>query len=93
MARRKSGKRHYVLRRGNKETAVFSGRSPRQAALKAATRGVTDIRLRERGTKKVHIFRGSVRKVAAPANRPSWMAAQVRKPNVKKVKIERLTRL
>jgi len=30
----------------------------RQAALKAANRGHTDIKLRERGTKKLHIFTG-----------------------------------
>jgi Non-histone chromosomal protein MC1 len=37
-------------------TGVFTGKQPRQAALKAANRGYTDIRLRERGTKKVHIL-------------------------------------
>ena len=40
------------------EIGVFTGRSPRQAALKAANRGYTDIKLRERGTKKVHVFTG-----------------------------------
>ena len=39
--------RNFALRdaKGNEE-GVFTGRSPRQAALKAANRGVTDIRLR-----------------------------------------------
>ena len=51
--------RNFALRdlEGN-ETGVFTGKSPRQAALKAANRGHTDIRLRERGTKKVHLFTG-----------------------------------
>ena len=39
MAKRKAAKKkYYVLRKGSK-TAVFTGRSPRQAALKAAARG------------------------------------------------------
>ena len=51
--------RNFALRdaKGN-EIGIFSGKQPRQAALKAANRGVKDIRLRERGTKKVHIFTG-----------------------------------
>ena len=46
--------RNFALRdvEGN-EIGVFTGKSPRQAALKAANRGYTDIKLRERGTKKV----------------------------------------
>jgi hypothetical protein len=51
--------RNFALRdaKGN-EKGVFTGKSPRQAALKAANRGVQDIRLRERGTKKsAHIHR------------------------------------
>ncbi len=88
-----TAKRYFALRKGNREVAVFSGRSPRQAALKAATRGISDIQLRERGTKKVHVFRGSRKKVKTPSNRPSWMAAEVFKPNVKKLKINRLKKL
>jgi nitrous oxidase accessory protein NosD len=42
---------------GNK-IGVFTGKAPRQVVLKAASRGHTDIRLRERGTKKVHVFTG-----------------------------------
>ena len=56
-------KRNFALRdeKGN-EIGVFSGRQPRQAALKAANRhgGTKEnpviIKLRERGTKKVHVF-------------------------------------
>ena len=88
--KRKVAKKYYSLRKGNKEEAVFTGRSPRQAALKAASRGHGDIFLRERGSKKLHHFRGSRKKVRAPANKPDWMADTVWKPNVKKVRIERL---
>lgn len=59
--------RNFALRddKGN-EIGVFTGKHPRQAALKAANRGITDIRLRERGTKKVHIFEGMRVQVAKP---------------------------
>jgi hypothetical protein len=99
MARKKAkAKKYYVLKRG-KKISIFTGRSPRQAALKAATRGITDIRLRERGrrnkdgTYTIHIFKGSTKVVSAPANRPSWLPAKVRKPVVRKVGVERVKRI
>jgi hypothetical protein len=83
--------RYFVLMEGGSDTEhVFSGKQPRQAALKAASRGLTNIRLRERGSKKVHVFRGSVEIVQAPPNKPSWLPDQVKKPNVRKIGIERL---
>ena len=60
-----ASKKYYKLLRGGREVATFTGRQPRQAALKAATRGNTDIRLRERGrrnkdgTYTIHVFKGS----------------------------------
>jgi hypothetical protein len=59
--------RNFALRdaEGN-EIGVFTGKSPRQAALKAANRGYTDIKLRERGTKKVHVFTGERVQVDKP---------------------------
>lgn len=99
MARRRKAKRkYYVLKRGNR-ASVFTGRSPRQAALKAATRGINDIKLRERGrrnkdgTYSIHVFRGSIKKVSAPSNRPSWLPAKVKKAVVRKVKVDRIRRL
>ena len=82
-------KRYFAFRKaiGSREQAVFTGRQPRQAALKAASRGFTDIFLRERGTRKIHQFKGTRKKVAAPYNRPDWMAATVWKPNVRKVSL------
>ena len=83
-------KRYFVLLKGNKEVGVFTGSSPRAAALKAASRNNKDIQLRERGTKKLHIYKGERNKVDAPDNRPDWMPAKVWKPNVKKVGIKKL---
>lgn len=77
--------KYFVLRQGEKDTEhVFTGAQPRRAALKAATRGFTDIKLRERGTDRLHIFKGSRKKVSAPADRPEWLPSMVWKPVVKK---------
>ena len=69
---------------------VSASRQPRGAALKAATRGAQDIRLRERGTKRVHVFKGWTQMVDKPANGPAWLPDRVKKANVKKVGIEHL---
>ena len=84
-------KRNFALRdaKGN-EIGVFTGKQPRQAALKAANRGIKDIRLRERGTKKVHIFKGERKQVNKPKSAPAWMPAKIWKPVVKKVRTETL---
>lgn len=89
--------KNFVLRSKNgTETSVFTGRQPRQAALKAANRiGGTknepvEIRLRERGTNKVHIFQGWKEMVSAPKNKPSWMPDKINKPFVKKAGTEKL---
>jgi hypothetical protein len=89
--------RNFVLRdeEGN-EHGIFTGKQPRQAALKAANRSEGTkskpeiIRLRERGTKKVHVFKAWKQIVKAPENRPSWMPEKINKPFVKKEKIEQI---
>lgn len=87
-------KRNFALRdKDGNEVGVFSGKQPRQAALKAANRGFTDIRLRERGTKKVHIFQGERIQMPKPANAPAWMPANIWKPKVKKLGVEMLEEL
>jgi len=93
-------KKTYVLRNKSGDTKkVFTGSSPRQAALKAATHGATDIRLRERGRKltngkySIHVFKGSKKLVNAPENRPDWLPAKVRKPSVRKVRVEHINKL
>jgi len=94
MAKKNSEKRNFALRdKKGDEIGVFSGKQPRQAALKAANRGFTDIRLRERGTKKVHIFVGERKEVKRPANAPAWMPDRIWKPNVKKIGIEKLEQI
>ena len=75
---------------GNDTSQVFASKQPRGAALKAATRGKTNIRLRERGTKRVHVFEGSITKVPKPANGPDWLPDMIKKANVKKIGIEHL---
>jgi len=92
--------RNFVLREKNgKEEGVFTGHQPRQAALKAANRSKgtkskpVELRLRERGTKKIHIYKGWKEVVAAPKNKPKWMPAKINKPNVKKVSVELLDKV
>jgi len=84
-------KRYFALRDAKgREIGVFTGKQPRQAALKAANRGFEDIRLRERGTKKVHMFVGERKQVKKPANAPAWMPATIWKPKVRKVGVSGL---
>ncbi len=86
-----SDKKYFVLLDGNDDTSqVFASKQPRGAALKAATRGHTDIRLRERGTKRVHCFTGNISMVDKPANGPAWLPDKIKKANVKKIGIEHL---
>ncbi len=86
-----SDKRNFALRdEEGKEVGIFSGRSPRQAALKAATRGVTEIRLREKGTKKIHVFRGERVSVKKPKGSPAWLPKKIWRSNVKKLGVENL---
>jgi len=81
--------RNFALRdKDGNEIGVFTGKAPRQAALKAANRGYTDIKLRERGTKKVHIFRSERVQVDKSKSAPAWMKDKIWKPIVKKVGTE-----
>lgn len=89
--------KNFILRQNDgSETSVFTGRQPRQAALKAANRiGGTkakpvEIKLRERGTKKVHVFKAWKEVVNAPKNKPSWMPDKINKPFVQKVGTEKI---
>ena len=96
----KSKLRNYILRQKNgKESGIFTGNQPRQAALKAANRSSgtkakpVEIRLRERGTKKIHIFKGWRALVSAPKNKPKWMPDKINKPNVIKAGVEKLKKI
>ena len=84
-------KKYFVLMEGGEDTSqVFASKQPRGAALKAATRGIEDIRLRERGTKRVHVFQGWFEMKDKPANGPAWLPDKIKKANVKKLGIEHL---
>ncbi len=87
--------RYFVLREKGADTEhIFKGAAPRQAALKAANRGHTDIQLRERGRKNtdgtytVHKFTGRKEVVDAPASKPDWMPAKINKGFVIKTGVE-----
>ena len=84
-------KKYFVLQEGGADTSqVFASAQPRGAALKAASRGKTTIRLRERGTNRVHVFKGERKQVPKPENGPAWLPDMVWKANVKKQGIEHL---
>lgn len=99
---RDDGKRNFALRNSGEETSVFSGATPRQAALKAARRldpedseadaqsDATEIRLREKGTSKVHVYEAWSWETEAPDAEPDWMPSEITKSNVSKQGIEHL---
>ena len=98
---REDGKRNFALRdEHGDEEHEFSGNTPRQAALKAARRldpadsegeaDRTELRLREKGTDKVHIYDGWAWHASAPDNKPDWMPETITEANVSKKGIEHL---
>jgi hypothetical protein len=99
---REDGKRNFALRdESGTENSVFSGNTPRQAALKAARRlddvggsesSATrhEIRLREKGTDKVHIYEAWAWQETAPDDSPGWMPDEITEANVSKQGIEHL---
>ena len=101
---RDDGKRNFALREdGGDESSVFSGSTPRQAALKAARRledaeadeeaaraAATEIRLRERGTDRVHVYDAWAWESTAPDDSPDWMPSVITEANVSKKRIDHL---
>ena len=96
--------RNFVLRDENgEETSVYSGKIPRQAALKAARRldpaesesqaSRTQFRLREKGTEKLHIYEGWAWRDEAPEDKPDWMPETITEANVSKEGTEHLDEL
>jgi hypothetical protein len=99
-----SDKRNFALRTSDgTEESVFSGGTPRQAALKAARRldpasseadaETEEIRLREKGTHKIHIYEGWAWEEDAPDDKPDWMPQEITKGNVSKEGVEHLDEL
>lgn len=98
---REDGKRNFALREADgDESSVFSGNTPRQAALKAARRldpapsedeaDRTPIELREKGTDKVHLYEGWAWEQTAPDDSPDWMPSEITEANVSKEGIEHI---
>ena len=97
---REDGKRNFALRDDGEEESVFSGNTPRQAALKAARRldpasseqaaDEEELRLREKGTDKVHVYDGWAWEEEAPDDKPDWMPEEITEANVSKKGIEHL---
>lgn len=98
---REDGKRNFALREDDgDESSVYSGNTPRQAALKAARRldpansesaaNKTELKLREKGTDKVHIYEGWAWEETAPDNSPDWMPDEITEANVSKQGIKHL---
>lgn len=98
---REDGKRNFALREEGDEESVFSGNTPRQAALKAARRldnvgrsehdaPQFEIRLREKGTDKVHIYDAWAWESEAPNDSPDWMPNEITEANVSKKGIDHL---
>ncbi|MCD5409731.1 MAG: non-histone chromosomal MC1 family protein [Methanocellales archaeon] len=82
--------RNFGLIENGREVGTFSGYQPRDAALKCASRGKTNIILREKGTKRLHVFKGYRERVSAPSSAPRWLPSMVWKPNVKKIGVRHL---
>lgn len=104
MAIETDDQRNFVLREETgEETSLFSGKRPRQAALKAARRlepaeseaqaAREDLRLREKGTKKLHIYEGWAWREQAPEDKPDWLAETITEANVSKHGVEHLDEL
>ena len=96
--------RNFALRTTDgDEPSVFSGKTPRQAALKAARRlepapsedaaETEEIRLREKGEHKVHVYEGWAWEEEAPEDKPNWMPEEITKGNVSKQGVKHLEEL
>ena len=98
---REDGQRNFGLRESDgSESSVFSGNYPRQAAMKAARRLDPDpseadadrheLRLRERGTDKLHIYEAWAWEENAPEESPEWLSGTITEANVSKQGIDHL---
>ena len=101
---REDGKRNFAMRSDDgSESSVFSGNTPRQAALKAARRlenpgssesearaNATEIQLREKGTDKVHIYDAWAWETSSPSDKPDWMPGEITEANVSKKGIDHI---
>lgn len=83
------------------EDSVFTGNTPRQAALKVARRftepagssdegeaNAKEIRIRERGTDRVHVYDAWSWTEESPDDAPDWLPEEVTEANVSKKGVE-----
>jgi transposase len=94
------GIRQFVRREAGEETSVFTGRTPRQAALKAARRlqpaptrmeartNQERIHLREHGTIRIHSYDAWAWTEPAEEDDPDWLGETVTRANVSKVDLQ-----
>ncbi len=81
-------KRNFALIVNDEEIGMFTGKSPRQAALKVATKGYDEFALRETGTQKRHLYAGKRTQQKTSPDSPTWLGDVVWIPNVKKLGME-----
>ncbi len=90
-----SEKRHFSLRETDgSESSVFTGRTPRQAAMKAARRlepasskeeaAAQPLRIREHGTNKIHVYKAKAWTEQAPEDSPDWLEGEITEASVSK---------
>ena len=68
----------------------FKGKYPYLVARKVASRGIVDIRLRQTGTKRIHIFKGIRKKVEIKGNCIKGRNLRAWVGKAKKLRIEKL---
>jgi len=102
---REDGKRNFALRDENGlEESIFTGSEPRDAALKAARRLETvhsseedarkesiTIRLREKGTQKIHVYDAWSWTEETPKDSPDWLGKTFTEANVSKLFVNDLS--
>ncbi len=93
---KKESRTFVIVNPDGTESGGYKGKIPSQAAKKAIKEICKNLnepvtlRIRERGTKKIHIFRGHVSLDQAPEKRPAWMPAMVKMAHVTKVGVEKV---
>ena len=77
-------------RAGSSRRAAFSAAWRLEPARSERLANKTELRLREKGTDKVHIYDGWAWQEEAPDDKPDWMPDEITEANVSKQGIEHL---
>lgn len=84
----KMKKKYIVLDENNNDTnSVFTGSKPSCVAKKLATRGYKIIRIREKNTKRIHLYKGSYYLKDRKKHDPKWLPTRYKCAIIKKVQI------